>query len=257
MGLIKKSKRDIPELWAVSRRAGKAIGDYDMIRGGDTIAVAVSGGKDSISLLHVLRHRQMISPVKFDFFAVHVDFGLPNFSPKPLIDYFKNEGFKYHVEKVESMKDENWEDINCFWWSWNRRKALFQLSEKIGFNKLAFGHHLDDIVETIILNQFYRGEIGAMRPKQELFGGKITVIRPLAYEREEMMRRLAEKLGITSIGQSQCANDETSHRMKIKKMLKEFEKDNPQIIINIFKSLQNIKTDYLLGTSKSKTPWVL
>ena len=105
---------------------------------------------------------------------------------------------------------------------------------------------MDDIAETILLNQFYRGEIGAMKPKQVLFDGKITIIRPLAYEREHNMVELAQKLGISSMGQSKCANDDTSHRMLIKKMLHEFEKDNPYIVKNIFHSLQNIKTEYLL-----------
>lgn len=239
--------KEIPELLTVSQRAGRAIGDYNMIQAGDRIAVAVSGGKDSISLLHVLRHRQKISPAKFEFAAVHIDFGFSDFSPEKLIEYLKRENFSYHVEPVESLKGEKWEDIDCFWWSRNRRKALFLFCDRLGFNKIAFGHHMDDIAETVLLNQFYRGETGAMKPKQELFGGKLTIIRPLAYEREEMMARLAEKLDIQSIGgQSKCANDETSHRMKIKKMLREFEKTNPDITKNIFKSLQNIKTDYLL-----------
>ncbi len=235
------------ELLIVSRRSGKAIGDYDMIREGDKIAVAVSGGKDSISLLHVLRHRQQVSPVHFEFQAVHIDFGFADFSPELLFAYLRREGFPYIVEKVESLQGERWEDIDCYWWSQNRRRALFVICERLGFNKIAFGHHLDDIVETILLNMFYRGEIGAMKPKQELFDGRLTIIRPLAYEREDTMAKLAVKLDIHSIGgQSKCANDETSHRIKIKKMLREFEKSNPLIIKNVFKSLQNIKTEYLL-----------
>ena len=225
-----------------------------MIQAGDKIAVAVSGGKDSISLLHVLRHRLMVSPVKFEFTAVHVDFKFSDFDPQKLVDYLEREGFPYLVEKVEALEGERWEDIDCFWWSWNRRKALFELAAGQGFTKIAFGHHMDDIVETIILNQFYRGEIGAMRPKQELFDGKIVLIRPLAYEREESMRALADKLNIQSIGgQSKCANEEDSHRAKIKAMLREFERDNPQIIKNIFRSLQNLKADYLLDKGESQS----
>ena len=247
MDTQKSKAREFPELIAVSRRAGTAIGDYQMIKEGDKIAVAVSGGKDSISLLHVLRHRRSVSPVDFEFTAVHIDFEFADFNPQGLIAYLEREGFPYLVEKVESLKDEKWEEIDCFRWSRNRRKALFDIADKHGFNKIAFGHHLDDIVETILLNQFYRGEIGAMKPRQELFEGKVTIIRPLAYERETMMQTLAQKLDIETIGgQSKCANDATSHRMVIKKMLREFEQTNPQIIKNIFRSLQNIREDYLL-----------
>ena len=250
MDAARKKKLEVsPLLLAVSKRAGRAIGDFQMIQEGDKIAVAVSGGKDSISLLHVLRHRQRVAPIHFEFTAVHIDFEFADFNPAKLIEYFEHYGFSYLLEKVETLKGERWEDIECFWWSKNRRKALFEISRREGFNKIAFGHHLDDIVETILLNQFYRGEIGAMRPNQPLFDGKVTIIRPLAYEREENMRLLADELGIQSIGgQSKCANDDTSHRMLIKKMLREFEKDNPQIIKNIFNSLQNIKTEYLLNS---------
>ena len=239
----------VRQLILVSRRAGKAIVDYEMIQDGDRIAVAVSGGKDSISLLHVLRDRQRIAPIRFEFVAVHIDFGFADFSPQKLIEYLEKENFKYYVEKVDSLKGERYEDLDCFWWSRNRRKALFQFAHRLGFNKVAFGHHMDDIAETIILNQFYRGEIAAMKPKQVLFDGKITIIRPLAYEREKTMQKLAEKLEITTLGQSKCAHDDTSQRMKIKMMLKGLEKENPHIVKNIFQSLQNIKTEYLLETA--------
>ena len=230
----------------VSKKAGKAITDFNMIQEGDRIAVAVSGGKDSLSLMHVLRHRQKVSPVKFDFTAVHIDFEFEDFDSQTLANYLQQQEFPYQIEKVDSLKGERWEDINCFWWSRNRRKALFQLADREGFTKLAFGHHMDDIVETIILNQFYRGEIGAMKPMVELFGGKIVIIRPLTYVRESAMVDLARELKIDSLGQSKCANDDTSHRMLIKNMLKDFEKNNPMVVTNIFRSLRNIKEDYLI-----------
>lgn len=240
------SHREHPLLLAVSKRAGKAIVDFGMIQENDRIAVAVSGGKDSLSLMHVLRHRQKVSPVKFEFSAVHIDFEFSDFDPQILVDYLKKEGFSYFVEKVDTLKGERYEDIDCFRWSRNRRRALFQLVDTEGFTKIAFGHHLDDIAETILLNQFYRGEISSMKPKQELFGGKVVIIRPLAYVREEAMVALAQALGIDSMGQSKCANDDTSHRILIKNMLRDFEKNNPSVVPNIFRSLQNIRTDYLI-----------
>lgn len=240
------SKDYFPALNAVSKKTGKAIVDYAMIEEGDRIAVAVSGGKDSLSLLHVLRDRQRIAPVRFEFTAVHIDFGFADFDPRVLVDYLKREKFSLIVERVEDLKDQRWEDIDCFGWSRRRRKALFLVAEKKGFNKIAFGHHMDDIAETIVLNQFYRGEIGAMKPRQELFDGKIVIIRPLAYVRERQMEYLAKKLNIASLGQSKCANDDTSHRMVVKNMLREMEKHNPNIVTNIFRSLKNVRKEYLL-----------
>jgi len=245
-----KQMKDMPALVGVSKKAGAAIMDFDMIQEGDRIAVAVSGGKDSLSLLHVLRHRQSIAPISFEFVAVHVDFKFSDFDPVKLIEYFKEHEFPYLIETVNSLQGEKYAEIDCYRWSAARRKVLFEMCSREGFAKIAFGHHMDDIAETILLNQFYRGEIGAMKPKQSLFGGKITIIRPLAYVREESMEFLAKNLGIASMGQSKCANDDTSHRMLIKKMLRDFEANNPNIVKNIFKSLQNIKTDYLIEAAK-------
>jgi len=241
---------DCPELVKVSKKAGKAIMDFGMIQEGDKIAVAVSGGKDSLSLLHVLRHRQRISPVKFSFTAVHIDFAFDDFDPQPLIEYFKQQEFSYFLKQVDDLNGQRYEDIDCFIWSRHRRKALFQLADQEGFTKIAFGHHLDDITETIILNQFYRGEIGAMRPVMSLFNGKVIIIRPLTYVRERDMVALAKALNIHTMGQSKCANDDTSHRMIIKNMLREFERNNPAVVPNIFRSLQNIRTEYLIDPVK-------
>ena len=241
-------RKDISKLLrSVSRKSGRAILDYGMIDQGDRIAVAVSGGKDSMCLLHVLRHRQRVSPVQFHFEAVHIDFSLSDFDPQKLFEYCKMYGFDYRVEKVDGLKGEAYDDIDCFRWSWHRRKALFQLCAREGFTKIAFGHHMDDIAETILLNQFYRGEVCAMKPCQSLFEGKIQLIRPLAYERERTMMELANELNVQSIGgQSKCANDDTSHRMILKTMLRNMEKINPNVVPNIFRSLHNVRMDYLL-----------
>jgi tRNA 2-thiocytidine biosynthesis protein TtcA len=260
MSARSKYLKDLPALVGVSRKVGQAIMDFGMINAGDRIAVAVSGGKDSISLLHVLRHRRSIAPIDFEFIAVHVDFEFDDFDPSRLIAYFKQHEFPHMVVPARdapgrSLLGNKYEEVDCYRWSAARRKALFEVCRCEGFNKIAFGHHMDDIVETILLNQFYRGEFGAMKPKQELFDGKITLIRPLAYVREESMAFLAKNLGIESIGgQSKCANDDTSHRMLIKKMLRDLEARNPSIVKNIFKSVQNIKTEYLIERAPQHEP---
>jgi tRNA 2-thiocytidine biosynthesis protein TtcA len=241
-----KSKKENPKFIAASKKAGKAIVDFDMICEGDRIAVGVSGGKDSLSLLHILRHRQRVSPVRFEFTAVHVDFGFKNFDSQLLVDHFQQHGFSYKIEKIDVFEGQREEDLNCFWCSRNRRKALFIAADREGFTKIAFGHHLDDIAETIILNQFYRGEIGAMKPRLELFGGKVAIIRPLAYVREHEIECVAKELGINSIGQLKCGHEDKTHRMRIKKMLRDFEKVNPMVVTNIFRSLQRVRSEYLI-----------
>ncbi|MDD3375127.1 MAG: ATP-binding protein [Candidatus Omnitrophica bacterium] len=240
------------EMIAVSKRVGKAIGDYDMIHDGDRIMVAVSGGKDSLSLFNVLQYRQSYIPVKVELLAVHIDAGVPGFPTEKLKKYFEDLGVSYHIEKIDFLEGKSFSDIDCFWCSRNRRKALFELAMTKGFNKLAFGHHLDDIVETILLNLFFRAEIGAMKPKQDLFDGRLTIIRPLAYEREESIRSLAEKEKLLGIDQFECPNSDKSKRMMVKRLLQDLEKENQAVKLNIFNSLKNIKNDYLLGSREDK-----
>jgi tRNA 2-thiocytidine biosynthesis protein TtcA len=229
----------------VSKRIGRAIADYQMLAEGDKIAVAVSGGKDSLTLLRVLADRQKFVPIKYEILAVHIDLGYPCMHPKMLGEYFKSQGIKYHIEKVDILKGKSRKDISCFWCSWNRRKALFEVADRFSCNKVALGHHKDDITETILLNLFFHGEISAMSPKQELFKGKIILIRPLAYVEEDMIRRFARTAGFPH-QKCACPNSITSNRTKIAQIIKDLEKVCPELKTNIFKSVKRIKEDYLL-----------
>ncbi len=231
---------------SISKRMGKAIADYDMLQDNDKVIVAVSGGKDSLTLLNVMLYRQSFIPINVELLAVHIDYGIPKFPTKRLIEYFQEKKIRYIVEKIDFLKDSDIKDTNCFWCSWNRRKALFEIADRLGFNKIALAHHMDDIVETILLNMFFNGEIGAMKPKQELFGGKITIIRPLAYETEELISRLAKKEGFDDIDKFDCPNKNNSKREMVKKIISDIKKINPAVKTNIFRSLKNIKKDYLL-----------
>jgi len=229
----------------ISKRVGRAITDYQMLSESDKIAVAVSGGKDSLTLLRVLADRQKFVPIKYEILAVHIDLGYPCMNPKVLAEYFKSQGINYHIERIDILKGKTRKDISCFWCSWNRRKALFKVAERFGCHKVALGHHKDDIVETILLNLFFHGEISAMSPKQELFGGKIIIIRPLAYVEEDMIRRFARSAGFPH-QKCACPNSLTSNRTKITHIIKDLEKVCPQLKTNIFKSVKRIKADYLL-----------
>jgi tRNA 2-thiocytidine biosynthesis protein TtcA len=229
----------------ISKRVGKAITDYGMLSDGDKIAVAVSGGKDSLTLLRVLNDRRQFVPIKYELLAVHIDLGYPCQHPKILAEYFKKLGVNYHIERVDILKGKTRKDISCFWCSWNRRKALFETADRFGCNKVALGHHKDDIVETILLNLFFHGEISAMAPRQELFRGKIVVIRPLAYVEEGMIIRFAKQAGFPH-QKCVCPNSLTSNRNKMTKIIQDLEKVCPEIKTNIFRSLKRIKQDYLL-----------
>lgn len=229
----------------ISKRIGKAITDYAMFSDGDKIAVAVSGGKDSLTLLRVLNDRKSFVPIKYELLAVHIDLGYPCQHPKILAEYFKKLGINYHIEKVDILKDKTRKDITCFWCSWNRRKALFTVADRFGCKKVALGHHKDDIIETVLLNLFFHGEISAMSPKQELFKGKITIIRPLAYVEEDMIVRFAREAGFLH-QKCVCPNSLTSKRTKITEIIKDLKKVSPDIKTNIFRSIKRIKTDYLL-----------
>ncbi len=229
----------------ISKRAGKAIMDYEMLSGGDKIAVAVSGGKDSLTLLRVLADRRAFVPIKYDLLAVHIDLGYPCQHPKTLAKYFKSLGVDYHIEKVDILKGKTRKDISCFWCSWNRRKALFEAANRFGCSKVALGHHKDDIIETVLLNLFFQGEISAMSPKQELFDGKITIIRPLAYVDEKMIKRFAKEASFPH-EKCSCPNSLTSNRNKMAGIIRDIEKVCPDVKTNIFRSVKRIKKDYLL-----------
>lgn len=239
------------ELKEISKRVGKAIGDYEMFQDHDRVIVAVSGGKDSLSLLKVLQYRQSFIPVKLELLAVYIQSETEDSSLKKLESVLNEIGVPFQVKQINVLQGKDIQEIDCFWCSWNRRKALFKLAQELGFNKIALGHHLDDIAETILMNLFYRGEISAMRPKQELFNGKIALVRPLAYVREQEIICFAKKQGFLEVFPSCCPLAKDTFRLKIKNILADLELKNSSVSLNILKSLSNIKEDYLVDSFDS------
>lgn len=233
-----------PEFY-ISKRVGRALTDYAMIEEGDRIMVAVSGGKDSLTLLKVLSDRQKFVPVKYSLVACHVDMGYPRSITPAISRYLKRQGVEYHIEKsdvLRKMKDKR--EITCFWCSWNRRKILFQAAERLKCTKVALGHHLDDIAETILLNLFFQGEISAMKPRQELFDGKIVIIRPLCYTEEALIARFSKTLGFPH-HTCACPHSDISRRALMKKIIRELKRVCPEVRTNIFRSVRRVKSDYL------------
>ncbi len=232
----------------VKRLMGKAIHTREMIQEGDHVMVAVSGGKDSMTLLWLLRERIKRIPIDYKITAVHVDPGFGADSAAQMEVFFSDHGFDYHVLRSDigpkAHGPENRENP-CFLCSRLRRTMLFQLADEIQCSKIAFGHHKDDVIETFFLNIFYGASVSTMLPVQDFFQGKLTVIRPLYMLEEDRIRKYAQSMPWPEINMG-CPTAGASKREDIKRMLKEFYRTNKKIKGNIFHALQNVKMEYLL-----------
>ena len=232
----------------IRRLTGKAIHTKDMIRDGDHVMVAVSGGKDSLALLWLLKERIKRVPIDYRITAVHVDPGFGANSADQMTSFFLAHGFEFRVIESDigpkAHGPQNRENP-CFLCSRLRRKLLFQTAEEVGCNRIAFGHHKDDLIETFFLNVFYGASISTMVPVQGLFGGKLTVIRPFYLVDEDLIRRYAQLMDWPEISLD-CPTAGSSKREEIKNMLKLFYRSNRKIKGNIFHALQNVNADYLL-----------
>jgi len=237
---------------------GKAIHRYGLIQDGDRILVGVSGGKDSLALLHLLKERLKRVPIHYDLFAVHIDLGFDSRRAQILEDHFGKEGLSYHIEFTDIGKRANSSENRenpCFLCAWERRKKLFQLANRFKCNKVALGHHKDDIIETLLLNIFYSGEISTMLPFQSLFKGKITIIRPLSLVEEKKIERFALANHLP-YGPSGCPSSGKTKRKEVKEIVESLSKRNRKVKGNIFRSLSNVKLDYTLtsDTLSKKDP---
>jgi tRNA 2-thiocytidine biosynthesis protein TtcA len=225
---------------------GKAIHRYGMIQDGDRILVGVSGGKDSLTLLTLLSERAKRVPIHYELLAVHVDLGFQSGGADMLKEFFEAKKLPYHIEATQIAElangPENRENP-CFLCSWERRKRIFSLAQRFGCNKVAFGHHKDDIIETLLLNIFYSAEISTMLPVQPMFKGKITIIRPLALLEEGKIERFAKEMGLPYFPCG-CPASGRSKRREVKELIGLLEKKNRRIKGNIFRSLSNIKLEY-------------
>jgi tRNA 2-thiocytidine biosynthesis protein TtcA len=230
---------------------GKAIHRYGLIQEGDRILVGVSGGKDSLTLLHLLKERLKRVPIKYELTAVHIDLGFGSERAEGLRNYFEGQGLSYHIEFTDIGKRANSPENRenpCFLCAWERRKKLFQLTRQFQCNKVALGHHKDDILETLLINIFYSGEISTMLPLQSLFNGKITIIRPLSLAEERKIERFAQAMRLP-FGSSGCPSTGKTKRKEVKEIIEFLSKRNRKVKGNIFRALSNIRLDYLLPPS--------
>ncbi|MCM8831611.1 MAG: hypothetical protein NC918_05440 [Candidatus Omnitrophica bacterium] len=223
------------------KKMGKAIADYNMLSSNDKLLVAVSGGVDSLCLLKLLLIRKERVPINFEMIVCFVDTDFIKIDKDALFAYLDKSKVKYVIKNLAFGKTK----IDCFWCSWNRRKIIFETAKEYSCNKVVLGHNMDDIVETILLNLFFNGEISAMKPKIELFGGKLTIIRPLCYIEKKDIINLATKLNI-SIMQYECLYGKNSKRQKVKDIIGLLHSISPTVKKNIFRAIYRIRKDYLL-----------
>jgi len=219
-----------------------------MIADGDTLAVGLSGGKDSLTLCWILKERLKRIPIHYDLTAVYIDPGFEGGYAAELAVYCETLGIDLIVEQTDNglvaHSAENRENP-CFLCSRLRRKRLFEIAEQVGARKIALGHHKDDIIETLFLNMCYAGEISTMAPRQPFFDGAMTIIRPLALLDEDMIRKFS-KLMEFPVFENNCPSAPRSKRYTIKKMLAELYRSNRKIRGNLFRALHHVKLDYLL-----------
>ncbi|MCY9843228.1 tRNA 2-thiocytidine(32) synthetase TtcA [Vibrio caribbeanicus] len=231
------------------RHVGNAITDYNMIEEGDVVMACISGGKDSFAMLDILLNLQKAAPIKFDVVAVNLDQKQPGFPEHILPEYFESLDIPYYIvdkdtysvvkEKVPEGK------TTCGLCSRLRRGTLYSFAEKIGATKLALGHHMDDMVETLFLNMFHGSRLKAMPPKLRSDDGRNVVIRPLTYCREKDLITYAEHKQFPIIPCNLCGSQENLQRQSIKAMLIDWDKKTPGRVEAIFKSLQNVSPSQL------------
>ncbi len=238
----------------------KAIREYRMIQKGDRILVGVSGGPDSLALLHLLHERHIFGEHDFSMVVIHVDLGFDGQGTsgwKKLEDHFRKLSVDHRIVHTQISKEALDPDARknpCFICSHHRRRRMYEAAHREGCNKIAYGHHKDDIVETLLINILYGRKIEAMSPVQEVFRGKMHIIRPLAYIEEELLKKFALESGLPELPKL-CPVDGQTRRQRVKEIIAglQEEEKNANIRENIFRSLKHVNIAFLPPSSDSNT----
>ena len=228
---------------------GKAIGDYNMIEDGDTVLVCMSGGKDSYTMLMMLLALQERAPITFKIIAMNLDQKQPNFPAHILPEYLQNLGVDYRIIEADTysvVKEKIPEGATtCSLCSRLRRGIIYTIAKQLGANKIALGHHRDDIVETLFLNMFFGAKLKAMPPKLATNDKQNVVIRPLAYCSEKDIASYARQMAFPIIPCDLCGSQPNLQRQKVKDMLQVWELEQPGRINNIFRAIGNVEPSHL------------
>lgn len=235
----------------IKNAVGRGVADHSLIADGDRIAVGVSGGKDSYTLLHMLEALRRRAPIRFEIMAITIDSGYPGFRTDIIAGYLKEHGFEHHVEKtghygiIQAKRRPG--SSYCSICARLKRGALYELVQRFGCNKLALGHHLDDFAETLLLNQFFVGSLKSMAASMLADNKVTTVIRPLVYVPESDIIRFA-RLREFPVVCCRCpaCGEADMQRKRMKSLIAELSKDIPHVRQSLLRAMANIQPRHLL-----------
>ena len=233
----------------INRAMGKAIAHFDMIHAGDKLLVAVSGGKDSLCMLYYLMAYQQKAPVNFEILAVNVDQKQPGFDEDHLPRLFENWGVPYHIVQQDTysvvVEKTPVGKSYCSLCSRMRRGILYETARKLGCNKIALGHHQDDVLETFMLNMFFSGKLASMPARYRIEKEDLEVIRPLFYAKEEWIESYVTEKQWPILPCNLCGSQENLQRQSMKALLADLHSKYPKLKETAFAFLHNVDADFL------------
>ena len=230
----------------IQKLFGRATKEYSMLNDGDRILVALSGGKDSLTMLQLMAERSRIYKPKISIVAAHVR--MTNIPYNADLDFLKglcdNLGVELHIMETCFDASTDKRKSPCFLCSWNRRKALFTLAQEIGCNKIALGHNMDDFIETMLMNMTFQGTFSAMAPVMKMDKFPMTIIRPLCLVNENDVEAYAKERGFPPLVKN-CPYENDSHRKSMKDLLAHLDSLNPEARYNLWGAMSNIQPSLL------------
>ena len=232
----------------INRRLMKGIADYGLVDDGDRILIGLSGGKDSMALTELLARRARIHRPRFEVEAVHVAMRNIDYESDAayLRDFCAELGVPFTLRETEFDPSTDTRKSPCFLCSWNRRKALFTAARDLGCNKIALGHHMDDILVTLLLNQTFQGAFSTMPPRLVMKKFSMTLIRPLCLVHEADLEELAALRGYRKQVKN-CPYERDSHRAAMRDVLRRLEEMNPEARYSLWAAMTNVQEELLPG----------